>query len=403
MTADLLVNLLAALVAFCAGLAARGLRSWSKRLLTSRQERIRAVQRRPEYSASWIVEYYRSRGRVDDMFPIAEGDRETRIPFLVRPQWVREDLDEEWLFHQSLPHPVCTAPVNRKVLGRRSRYLVGLEDGEEWNDLHAWARRIVETPTDVRIEVGVCEYFQYMSACGGLEDETYAAIRQRRPRTPIRDRVLPSAEKALECALGANSIGMTVAIVFGVEEDGAGRSGHKVLIQRRSEAVSTYGGALGVVPMFSCQTMDLTERTSVSITHNFLREVYEELYNGKQVQRRSPRVDQAWFLNDPVMAPLLTYMREGGVALQLLGFGFDALNGQLIVGGLLDLGRSEFTPTELGAMYGNWEVNHIEVWDLFGEPLTEALTAGRFTPGCAFTLARSRERIRNSERTDVVP
>jgi hypothetical protein len=397
-TGDLLINLLAALIAFCAGLGVRSGRAWALGKLRARRERVHATRRRPEYAAAWIVEYYRARGRANDLFAVVADGVENRIPFLVRPQWYADDLVETDLLRQQLPHRKSTVALNHKVLGRRPQYMVGLDDGEPWNDLHACALKVEETPNGPRIEVGVCEYFQYMSVCGALEDETYAAVERRRARTRLRDRVLPDAAKALECAMGAHSIGMTVAIVFGGGPGPVGPGSHKVLIQRRSQAVSTYGGALGVVPMFSCQSSDLTERTQVSLTHNFLREVYEELYNGEQVQRQTPRVDPGWFLQDPVMEPMLRYMQGAESSLQILGFGFDALNGQLIVGGLVNLGISEFAPTELGQMYGNWEVNNIEIWDLFGAPLTEALLASRFTPACAFTLARTRERLRDRAR-----
>lgn len=185
---------------------------------------------------------------------------------------------------------------------------------------------------------------------------------------------------------------MTVALVYNDGDD------LKVLIQERSRNVSTYGGALGVVPMFGCQTTDLSERTEVSLVHNFLREVYEELYGGISVEYDDQHIDPQWFFEHPSIAYMAGAIERGELKLNLLGFGFDALNGQLIIGGMVMFENPEFIKRELPMMTGNWEVRRIQAWELFGQRLTTALLDGEFTPACAFTLARTRSYFRQSAR-----
>jgi hypothetical protein len=159
------------------------------------------------------------------------------------------------------------------------------KSGEPWNDLIACSDGVAETDTGPRIQLQVAEYFQYLSACGPLEDETFRAVRSARTKTPIRDRVLSSATEAARCGLGADAFGMQVAVVF---DDGRR---FRILIQRHSYSVSIYGGALAVVPVFGCQTTDLSVDSNISLFHNFLREIYQELYGGVEVEQKTAQVD----------------------------------------------------------------------------------------------------------------
>jgi hypothetical protein len=386
LTRDLLINLLSSAIAFVLGFFARtGYRN-VKRTAQERKASKSDMRRLPSYTRSWIISYYLKRDRLQDLFLIETGGQKRFIPFLVKPAWLAEQPEKQ-LILQEIPQLRSDVAINRKVLNRRKSYLVRNQDGAPWNDLHACAANVKDTDSGPQIKVVLAEYFQYMSVCGALEDETYLASRSRtRGRsTPIRDRALASAEDAMQCKLNAHAMGMTVALVY---KDG---NELRVLIQERSRSVSTYGGALGVVPMFGCQTTDLSERTEVSLVHNFLREVYEELYGGTSVEYDDQHVDPQWFFEHPSIAYMANALDRGELKLNLLGFGFDALNGQLIIAGMVLFDDPGFIKRELPMMTGNWEVRRIQAWDLFGPRLTAALLDGEFTPACAFTLARTRE------------
>jgi hypothetical protein len=386
MTSELVINLIASLIAFVSGLFARNAYHWRrKRALVRNRERIRE-QRRPLFSRDWLVEYYRRTGHLDDLYAVEHAGTVIRVPLLVRPSWHLDGITEDQLVEQSVPQRLATVPVDQKVLKQRSRYLsITDESGEPWNDLIACVAGIRETGDGPRIELRLAEYFQFLSACGPLEDETYRAIRSRRPKTPIRDRALGSAGDAALCRLGAHAFGMQVAVVF---DDGGD---FKILIQRRSYSVSIYGGALAVVPVFGCQSTDLSRDTEISLFHNFLREVYEELYGGVEVERRTARLDPKWFYREAPIQRLLKAESQGHLDFRLLGFGFDALNGELDLLALALFRDSRFSRIELSEMMTNWEIHDIQVWDLFGDKLTDAVLSGEFSPGSVYTIMRTRE------------
>jgi hypothetical protein len=385
-TRDLLINLLAAGIAFSTGVGARSafVRIKVKRKIV--ESRKVQEKRHPRYTHGWLVEYYLNRDRLDDLYLFQDGHRRRFVPFLTKPSWTDHGFDENELVEQSLPHPRSDAPIDQAILRRRGSYLTVVDDaGEPWNDLMCVVDQVERTADGPRIRLILAEYFQFLSACGALEDETYAAVRNPRARTPIRDAVLTSADQAARCLRRAHGFGMQCSFVF----DDGGRL--KVLIQRRSHSVSIYGGALAVVPVFGCQSIDLSERTNVSIFHNFLREVYEELYGGEEVEKRGDHVDPRWFYKEPPIARLLEAQDRGLLDFRIFGFGFDALNGEVDICGLAYLKDPDFTKRELAEMRANWEMQEINSWDLFGDELTEALITGEFSPGSVYTLAETRK------------
>lgn len=386
MTSDLLVNLLATGIAFVLGLVSRTLYARLKVKRAAKREIASRSRRHPRYSAAWLIEYYRRRGAEADLFVADHGTRRQTVPFLVKPAWTADDQTEESLLDQSVPHRLSEVAVDERVLAARGKYLaVADEGGEPWNDLIACAAGVTDSASGPRVRLILARYFQYLSACGPIEDETYAAIAKPSRATPLRDAVLPDADRAAACARGAHAFGMQVATVF----DTGTR--HVVLIQRRSFALSIYGGALAVVPVFGCQSLDLSERTPVSLFHNYLREVYEELYGGVEVQRRGTRVDPTWFYREAPIARLLAARDRGDVEFDLLGFGFDALNGEMDLCALAYISDRRYAEEELAVMTTNWEIQDITVHDLWGDELTELMVSNEFSPGSVFTLARARE------------
>jgi hypothetical protein len=388
--ADLILNLVASLIAFLTGLFARSAYHRLRKLSLQRNRLRIQEQRHPSFTASWLVEYYRKTSHLGDLFTARLNGTLLRVPFLTKPGWRLDGIAEEELLDQSSPQRLSTVRVDQKLLKKRGRYLSLVDKfGDPWNDLIACAARVDETDAGPRIRLQVAEYFQYLSACGPLEDETYRAVRKRRSRTPIRDRALGNSSEAARCGLGAHAFGMQVAVVF---DDGQRL---RILIQRRSYSVSIYGGALAVVPVFGCQTTDMSAQTGISLFHNFLREVYEELYGGIEAEQKTTRVDPTWFYREAPIDRLIKARAVGQLDFRLLGFGFDALNGEMDVLALALFKESRFSRIELGEMATNWEINDIQVWDLFDQKLTDALTAGEFSPGSVYTIVRAREQLQD--------
>jgi hypothetical protein len=392
MTQDLIINIVATGLAFSLGVSVRSVR---QRVLNAKEStgsrRIRE-QRHPTFTHGWLLEYYLRRDRLDDLYMLVDGNRRRIVPFLTKPSWTDHDFDESVLIEQEFPHRRSDTEVDEEILRRRRAYLaVDDENGEPWNDLLSVVQEVEETDDGPRIKLALAEYFQFLTACGALEDETYAAVRNPRAATPIRDAVLASVDDAAEARRGAHGFGMQCAFVF---HEG---SRLRVLIQRRSHSVSIYGGALAVVPVFGCQSMDLSDRTRVSVFHNFLREVYEELYGGEEVEKRGNRVDPTWFYQEPPIARIVTASENGELDFRILGFGFDALNGEVDICGLAYIKDPDFARRELPSLKANWEIQDISSWDLFGADLTEALFAGEFSPGSVYTLGETRRHLAGLE------
>lgn|GEM_PF-3858553 len=386
---DLFISLIASAIAFLAGLATRSISERVRRTRRARNQRLIREQRHPRFTRQWLVDYYERQGNGHELFSHRHGDALIRVPLLMKPTWHLEDCDERRLIGQTLPQRRSGASIDARALSRRGAYLsLSAEGGEPWNELLACVFAVEEGEDGPTLQLGVAEYFQFLSACGSLEDETYAAVRHPRRRTRLRDRVLPSAAAAATCRLGAHGFGMQVAVVFHVDGD------LHVLIQRRSHSVSLYGGALAVVPVFGCQTLDQSADTEISLFHNFLREIYEELYGGVEAEQHSGRVDPRWFYREPPLERILTAREQGLLDFSLLGFGFDSLNGEMDLMALAFFKQSRFTDIELHEMKTNWEINDIHVWPLFGQHLTDALLDGQFSPGSVYALVRTRERLR---------
>jgi hypothetical protein len=391
-TQDLIINLVASGLAFTLGVSVRSVRQRIANAKESAGSRRIREQRHPRFTHGWLLEYYLHRDRLDDLYLLVDGNRRRIVPFLTKPSWTNHGFDESTLIEQDSPHGRSDTAVDEEILRRRRAYLVvDDEDGEPWNDLLSVVSEVRETDDGPRIKLAMAEYFQFLAACGALEDETYAAVRNPRAATPIRDAVLASVEDAAEARRGAHGFGMQCAFVF--HEEGRPR----VLIQRRSHSVSIYGGALAVVPVFGCQSMDLSDRTPVSVFHNFLREAYEELYGGAEVEKRGNRVDPTWFYQEPPITRLIAAHEDGGLDFRILGFGFDALNGEVDICGLAYIRDPEFARRELPSLKANWEIQDISAWDLFGVDLTEALFAGEFSPGSVYTLGEARRHLAGSE------
>jgi hypothetical protein len=277
---------------------------------------------------------------------------------------------------------------NRRLLSNRAKFIVGESNsGHLWNDDLLYVASISDISATPRLSIRTSSYFQYLSACGALEDETSVAVRSRRPATPIRDRAMLSVEAAAACRLGASGLGMQVTVVFPMDGD------IKVLVQRRSLGVATYAGSLAVVPVFACQPSATGGGGPPSLFHNFLREYLEELYDVRDVERYTSHLDHRWFYAEPAAQALLALKASGGFVFELLGVGVDALNGEVNIAALAILLDPEFVKRELPRMKANWEMTSVEVAPLYSPKLCKQVLADEFRPGSAFSLALAMDRV----------
>lgn len=166
-------NVIAALLIIVAGFVVR--RTYS--LIATRRERRRALLREswgaPPYSASFLRRYYRSQGELASLHRVLTASGWVTIPILRDLSWLGDPvlLEEELVVQERYRR--SEVGVNRKILQARRR-IVGIDSpqGQLWNDDLLYVRRLSLSPSGPRLSLGVATYFQYLSACGSLEDET---------------------------------------------------------------------------------------------------------------------------------------------------------------------------------------------------------------------------------------
>lgn len=387
---DLAVDLIAALIAFLCGLAFRPVRANVQARVARRRTELLQRIRDPSYTRDWLVGFYGG-AESGQLYCYEEDGRRVATQLLMLDQWnFNEEVLEEDLLIQCVPQLHSSADVDMRTVRRKGKHIdLTNPDGSEWNELIASVSHVADEAGRPKIYVQVADYFQFLSACFPIEDETYRVVGSRlvglAKRAKLRRRFLPSVKAAAEGRLGAQPIGMQVVVVFETSQ------GPYVLIQQRAQNVSSYGGALAVVPVFGCQTDDLTDGTPVSLFRNFLRETYEELYGGVEVERSGKRLDPFWFHRTPSIERLLAARRVGYLSWRLLGFGFDALNGELDIMAIAVFHRGRFTDHEFNDMKGNWEIHRIQALPLFGQDVSDILASRGMSAGSIFAIRKARE------------
>ncbi|MBN2083191.1 hypothetical protein JW859_13415 [bacterium] len=260
--------------------------------------------------------------------------------------------------------------------------------GEVWNEEIMCVHRIRDGLTP-RIELCIASYYQFLSACGALEEETYSVIDNPRRIARLRNQYASSLDELIRCGLGAHGFGMQVAFVYANQNEK-----NMILIQRRELAVSIYGGARAVVPMFGCQPHKDRSKVSMSLKHNFLREYYEELYGADEMIRTNQEyLSYSWFYNEEPVSELIRLIDTGEANITILGFGYDALNCECDIAVLVYIANKDFINNQIRTMKRNWEIEKIESVMLFSEELDNMLYNLEFQPGSAFAIAEARKHL----------
>lgn len=361
------------------------------------QTQLRRKQVLPSYSAEWLIKYYRDRNRLGDLLSIELANEQRRyFPFLTKSSWHDKPISEDELIVEQAELLYSGAKINQRILNKKKNFIsLVSKEGDIWNDPLLCVSSISSNQISPRLTVEIAEYFQYLSACGALEEETYETIRKRRKRTPLRDKYACNIETLSKCGLKAHGLGMQVVFLY--KDIG----GFKILIQERSFSTAIYGGAMAVVPIFGCQPVSVGSKPEVSLLYNFLREFYEELYANPDVQRPSSHLDPTWFYEVEPISTLLSLYKSGGFVFEILGFGFDALNGEVNIAALAFIKDSNFMNKELRRMKSNWEIKNILIKDIDSTELRQDILNNRFQPGSVFAITKAIQRLNTCYRTEI--
>ncbi|MBK6932341.1 MAG: hypothetical protein IPH12_16375 [Saprospirales bacterium] len=189
---------------------------------------------------------------------------------------------------------------------------------------------IQEAEKKVELKIGLCTYFQYVSSCEKIGEES---INNKRK---LRDKFLPDIETVSKCPLNAHGIG--VAFVIAVKEGDT----YRILLQKRGMSTVNHLGTIASVPTFAFQPIKEDYENEINIEYQFLREYYEELHDREDLIKRNKNLAYNWFYNHNPIKRIRDLMAKELFEIVPLGFGFDALNGEAILAYLAIIDDEDF-------------------------------------------------------------
>lgn len=193
----MLANLIIAVVCLVLGWFGR---DWIESWLLRRRKRARDKRKNTliDKSEEWLKEYYGKNNRKGDLYNLLVKDQAI-IPYLTRKAWYGSHVKDTVVVIKNKDNP-CRVKIDKRVI--RNRTNIGQRI---WNDPTLCFRGISKHKNKIQIEVGVCQYFQYLSTCGKVEDELYKCIQSKRKKPRLRDELAASLDVLERCSIGGTS------------------------------------------------------------------------------------------------------------------------------------------------------------------------------------------------------
>jgi hypothetical protein len=247
----------------------------------------------------------------------------------------------------------------------------------------------VEGP--VRVIAGVCNFYSYVT----LKDEIRRATVGRRPRFRLEER-FPDLKSVLDGPVRPVTIAASVACLFDTDR------GTEVALQRRSAAVVSAVGSLGVIPLFGLESNLIggTRSEYGPLTYNFLKEFVEEFYGLEELVRSSPakRNSPDWVLNSPTGRLVVDELKSGRLTMHVLGMALDLRDGSLTFAVAARFTSSEFLRQLKLDCKASWESEAassnetpIQFLPVESRELDELAASGEMDSSSIFVLDRARE------------
>jgi hypothetical protein len=209
------------------------------------------------------------------------------------------------------------------------------------------------------------QFFAYRFGPGLLIEETINAlghdelsivdlVRDRRRWFPLRETRLANGADILNlqrriCAGGALAL-FALARPAPYED-------FILPVQRRSQLVADTQAMLSVVPKAYHEPMAMVSRhLEVNVSQTIFREIYEELFGGKEVERDVRRLRYDWYLRQ---SPPLDWIRThpGDFVLECVAFGFSLLVGNYEFPVLAAVPNTEFWDRYGDDVKSMWEMD----------------------------------------------
>lgn len=157
-------------------------------------------------------------------------------------------------------------------------------------------------------------------------------------------------------------------------------------MQQRADKLCTGGGFTTVIPTFAIEPLRDENLDTDILYFNFYKEFYEELYDKEELVKDNRRLSENWFFQEEPIKTLISLREKGEFKLHVIGFGIDALTGELNISILALIDNTDFFNNELGRMKYNWEVNGVSQLDFRSSDLDELFQSGLLQPSSAFCI-----------------
>lgn len=342
----------------------------------------------------WLIRYYQSNDHLNDLYDCKIGNFEIKIPFLTKDSWNRfeKNLLEDENFMEYSETADQKFPINNELIKKRIRLNQRL-----FNEATLYLDRLQESGDSIKLFVKRCQYYQMFTLLASLEEETFRAIRRNRlTHIPIRDSMCSGLANAQQIHKKPSSIGCQVALALRTPE------GFELVIQTRSHATITYGGAKALAPVFGLSPIPGITAPKNILLYNFIKEYCEELFNYEDLitLMATKRAEPMWFFELPEAKDILRLIDEGDLIFEYLGFGFDALNGSSTLAMLAVVNNVTYSQKLKTKISANWEVHErsyevepIEFVDYRSAKFEEWLRQKKYQYGSAFAISRAIKKL----------
>lgn len=324
----------------------------------------------------WLINYYRNKNMDKYIYNARIGNTTKPIPFLTKDNWYGINA-RNLQITLSEPFKISDYKVDNKLIQKRLKLGHNL-----WNDNIFTAYRIVENNNSLKITLGLCEYYQYLSFSGKLEDETIKS------KSGFRNNVLSAYNHFCDSSKNVSGLGM--ACLIAVKSDNT----YKILLQVRSGETVNNAGKYAVIPAGAYQSMHGDYENEKNFEYQILREYYEELFNQEELIKRNKHLSFDWFYDHPPVLMLKTLLNNNKAKIIPLGIGIDALNGEPNIAFLMLINDENFLNKIKQKIIFSWESNLIIEKNIDDAFFEKNLSEGNFTNGSAFAISESIKHIK---------
>ncbi len=217
-----------------------------------------------------------------------------------------------------------------------------------------------------RFNLALDRFYNYLCSTGALERELYQAlidsdfypqnvIKDSQRFLPLRSRFLPDAAALMNPGNRMCAGGPHVLLAFRRPKESG--NDYAFFARRRSAEVATGDRLISMVPMgYHQPTSESTTRDEIPLAMSIYREIYEELFGGKEVEETSDYAAPGWYLKK--YHPLAWLMdNPKSCRSEIVSFGISLVPGNYEFAVLLVVDDPEFWARFNGMIQLNWEVN----------------------------------------------